>query len=191
MKRSGNGKRKCLMNLFRRLRCAVPVLVRYRHFHPGKAAREREGLVDGDPCLKHAGKSQAQAAQPLREGFDQRDMDGRQILRRLRDPAIVDRVAYALDTAGDKAQFDRDDERLPPPDLVGVDANVRGQGRSRTITFTPPIRQARKTTVRAPFRNTRPCKWCCTAVASTRRSMSRPLRTRSSGVSPWLMASTS
>jgi hypothetical protein len=45
------------------------------------------------------------------------------------------------------------------------------------------VDQSVKTTVLRPFRMTRSSRWCRTARARTRRSMSRPLRTRSSGVS--------
>ena len=51
--------------------------------------------------------------------------------------------------------------------------------------------QSVNTTVRLPFRITRSSRCVRTARASTRRSMSRPLRTRSSGLSRWLIRSTS
>ena len=53
-----------------------------------------------------------------------------------------------------------------------------------------PGRYSVNTTVLRPCRNTRSSRWWRSARASTRRSMSRPLRTRSSGVSRWLMRST-
>ena len=52
-------------------------------------------------------------------------------------------------------------------------------------------RQSVKTTVLAPFSSTRSARWWRTARASTRRSISRPLRTSVSGLSAWVTCSTS
>gem|GEM_PF-5593208 len=78
----------------------------------------------------------------------------------------------------------------PPPGKPSAKGDRFGLHEAYVLSRTV-VRQSVKTTVFLPFSTTLSSRCCSTARASTRRSMSRPLRTSASGVSRWLMRSTS
>ena len=85
-----------------------------------------------------------------------------------------------------KLRRKRDSTSYNPPCIpVAASAFSPAAPSCRRMRYPP------NTTVRLPLRNTRSSRWASTAFASTRRSMSRPLRTRSSGWSACEMRSTS
>ena len=74
----------------------------------------------------------------------------------------------------------------------GIRLRQAGDERPRRLAEADePDPHFANTTVFWPFNSTRSSRCQRTARASTRRSMSRPLRTRSSGVSAWVTCSTS
>ena len=92
---------------------------------------------------------------------------------------------------GARGDLDRKPGSSVPRSAEASLACFRRLRKSRTAIAPCSRGQLAKTTVLSPFSSTRSSRCSATARASTRRSMSRPLRTRSSGVSAWVTCSTS